>query len=181
MQRFSLYLHLYIIEREIKYLLSLFMMKRGMTVVIALFCLFTACREDAYVHVKFDQKTFNEQKQLWQASNTKDYEYHLFASGYMMYDGKIVVENGGFKEEEILNEISVPSIGMLSLGYSTIDRIYEEIEEAFKFKYYKEISVEYDKINHIPITICYILNPTPGLAVDGTFDYSIINFKKSTD
>ena len=41
-----------------------------------------------------------------------------------------------------------------------------------------KIVVEYDTINHILITICYILNPTPGLAVDGTFDYSIINFKK---
>ena len=158
-------------------------MKKGMTVVIALFCLLTACSEDAYVHVKFDQKTFNEQKQLWQASNTKDYAYHLLASGFMMYDGKITVEDGNFKNEEILHEFSVSSIGS---GYSTIDMIYDRIEEAYKFYngaqksdfYYTEIKVEYDKTNHIPINIHYVCYVSPELAVDGTFDYSITDFNK---
>ena len=132
------------------------------------------------MHVKYDERTFHEQKQLWQASNTKDYEYHLFADGYILYDGKIIVENGRFKEDEILHALSIPSIDML-IGYSTIDRIYETIEEAIKYNTYKEIWVEYDKINHIPIRINFIREETPGLAVDGTFDYSISDFKKTTN
>ena len=154
-----------------------------MTVAIALFCLLTACNEDDYVHVKFDQKTFNEQKQLWQASHTKDYEYQLFGSGFMMYDVKITVEDGNFKDEEILHEFSVSSVGS---GYSTIDMIYERIEEMYKYYngseksdyYIKEIKVEYDKINHIPIQINYVAYISPDLAVDGTFDYSITNYLK---
>ena len=160
-------------------------MKNGIATVFALFCLFISCQDDN-VRVKFDERTYNEQKQLWQASNTKDYEYHLFASGFMMYYGKIIVEDGIFKNEEILHEHSVSTIG---LGYSTIDNIYERFEEIFKFYngtkksdlYCKEISVEYDKINHIPIKINYIYYASPGLEVDGTFNYTISNFKKRTE
>ena len=158
-------------------------MKNGITAIIVFFCLFTACEADDNVHVKFDQKTYNEQKQFWQASNTKDYEYRLLARGFIMYDGKIVVENGSFKEEEIYQGEADSSIGLL---YSTIDEIYERIEGAFEFSkgknesdfYYSEISVEYDTINHIPIKINYITHIPPGLAVDGVFDYTISNFKK---
>ena len=160
-------------------------------VTASLLCCHYACNKENVpatdnVHVKFDERTYNEQKQLWQASNTKDYEYHLFASGFLMYDGIISVEDGNFKNEELLHEYSVSSV---DLGYSTIDMIYERIEEIFKFYngtkksdlYCKEISVEYDKINHIPIKINYIYYVSPGLAVDGTFDYTISNFNKRTE
>ena len=160
-------------------------MKNGIIAVFALFCLFLSC-EDDNVHVKFDERTYNEQKQLWQASNTKDYEYHLFASGFLMYDGIISVEDGNFKNEELLHEYSVSSV---DLGYSTIDMIYERIENTYKLSndtknsdfYYTEILVEYDKTNHIPIKIIYHTYISPSIAVDGTFDYTISNFNKRTE
>ena len=150
------------------------------TMIILTVLLVCSCSKD--VSVKFDRRTFVEQRQLWQASNTKDYEYHLFASGFMMYYGKITVENGSFKSHEILHEHSTS----VFLEYSTIDKIYQTIEEMYNFyngtiksdSYCKEISVEYDKTNHIPVKINYIHHFSPDIAVDGTFDYEITNFKK---
>ena len=154
------------------------------TVIILTVILICSCSKD--VSVKFDRRTFVEQRQLWQASNTKDYEYHLFASGFIMYYGKITVENGSFKSDEILHEHS--SSITTYLKYSTIDKIYQTIEEIYNFyngairsdynTYCNEIVVEYDKTNHIPVKINYIHHFSPDIAVDGTFDYEITNFKK---
>ena len=147
--------------------------------------MFSGCNKDEVI-VKFDEKTFIEQKKLWQLSNTKDYEYHLFASGFINYYGKIIVENGSFSNEVILHEYS-NSVVSSFLNYSTIDLVYEIIEEMFNSCsngtkksdfYYTEILVEYDIINHIPIKINYKYYCSPDLEVDGTFDYTITNFNK---
>jgi hypothetical protein len=41
-----------------------------------------------------------------------------------------------------------------------------------------EISVEYDKTNHVPLTIKYHYHIPPDVAYDGTSDYKIMNFLK---
>jgi len=154
-------------------------MKKKMIFLIVIVC--CSCGKD-HVSVKFDKKTFTQQRQLWQASNTKDYEYHLFASGFMMYYGKIHVENGSFKYDEILHEYA----SSLFMDYATIDKIYQTIEEIYNHYnkadksdfYYNEIEVEYDKTNHIPTKIHYHHFQSPNLAVDGTFYFEISSFKK---
>ncbi|MCL2074195.1 MAG: DUF6174 domain-containing protein [Marinilabiliaceae bacterium] len=147
--------------------------------------MFSGCNKDEVI-VKFDKKTFIEQKKLWQLSNTKDYEYHLLADGFVYYYGKIIVENGNFKNDEILHEYSHPIVSTFS-NYSTIDLIYETIEGMFnscknetkKSDFYcTEIFVEYDKINHVPIKIEYKYYCSPNIVVDGTFDFTITNFNK---
>jgi len=163
-------------------------------VVVFTVFLFVSC--EINVVVDFDQKTFNTQKQLWQASNVKDYQYQLSAYGFDGYDGIIIVENGKYKE-------NIPSYndypedyyeGYLIKSYSTIDEIYKTIEDTFKGTnnkkqsindvYLSRISVKYDKVNHIPIEIHYeyYIPPFSAIVMDGTFDYYISNFeKKITD
>jgi len=138
--------------------------------------------------VKFDKKTFVEQRQLWQKANIKNYQYQLSAIGFIYYYGTIFVENGKIKND-------LPSVENSNIenfiNYSTIDEIYKTIEETFTFHnnkkqsekdvYYTEIFVEYDKINHIPIDIIYYYYAPSDVALDGTFHYRIAEFsKKST-
>ena len=151
--------------------------------VILLVALSYSCEKDEYVRVKFDEKTFLEQKQLWQSSITMNYQYDLFTGGFLLYHGRITVENGDFAKEEILNEYSHISIPE---SYSTIDKIYDTIEETFNNNngkkksdfYIREISVEYDKINHIPTSIVKHYYASPKLEVDGNFSFSITNFDR---
>ena len=158
----------------------------AIAICLAAMTVFAGCTKDE-VFVKFDKKTFIEQRKLWQLSNTKDYEYHLFASGFGSYYGKIIVENGNFNNDVILHENSQSVVVSGFLNYSTIDLVYETIEKMFNSCnnstkksdfYYTEILVEYDKTNHIPIKINYKYYCSPNLAVDGTFDYTITNFNK---
>lgn len=145
---------------------------------------FSGCNKDEVI-VKFDKKTFIEQKKLWQLSNTKDYEYNLLAKGFIYYDGKIIVENGSFKNDVVLYGSSL-SVDSFFLNYSTIDLVYKTIEEKFNSNngatksdfYCAEIFGEYDKINHIPIKINYKYYCYPNLVVHGTFDYTITNFSR---
>jgi hypothetical protein len=148
--------------------------------------LFIACDFIKFtVYVEFDQKTFNEQRQLWQASNVKDYQYEFLAYGFTGYCGTIFVENSNFKNALPSEE---DSNFYYFMNYSTIDEIYKTIEEKYfsyndtkqslKDFYYTEILVVYDKINHIPTSIKYKYNSRPLVAVDGTFDFEINNFIK---
>jgi len=137
------------------------------------------------VQVKFDQKTFVEQRQLWQQANIKNYQYQLSAfGGISYYSGTIFVENGKIKKD-------LPSVENSSIedfmDYSTIDEIYKTIEERFnsynntkrskKDVYYTEILVEYDKTKHIPIDITYNYYVPSDVVFDGTSHYKIAEFK----
>ena len=58
------------------------------------------------VQVKFDQKTFIEQRQLWQDSNVKDYQYQLSAIlieydkiNYKYYSAPNIAVDGTFHYE----------------------------------------------------------------------------------
>ena len=156
-------------------------------VIISLVFIFFSCDDLSKftVQVKFDQKTFAEQRQLWQEANVKNYQYQLSAIGFIGYRGKIFVENGQFKNDLTSTEHSEIENFM---DYSTIDETYKTIEERFKLNnnteqskkdfYLTEILVEYDKINHIPIKINYHYYCPPDLAVDGTFYYEITEFSK---
>ena len=135
------------------------------------------------VQIKFDQKTFIEQRQLWQQANIKNYQYQLSAIGFIYYYGTIFVENGQIKND--LPSVEDSNIENF-ISYSTIDEIYKTIEDIFnsynntkqsKVKvYYTEIFVEYDKINHIPIDIIYSYYTPSNVAHDGTFHYIIAEF-----
>jgi len=137
------------------------------------------------VQVKFDQKTFVEQRQLWQEANIKNYQYQLSAIGFIYYYGTIFVENGQIKNDLISVEYSNIEYFM---NYSTIDEIYKTIEEIFtsynntkrskKDVYYTEIFVDYDNIKHIPIEIIYYCYAPSNVALDGTFHYKITEFSE---
>jgi len=151
--------------------------------ILFVFCLFLSCKIN--VEVSFDQKTFNTQRKLWQDSNVKNYQYEFSAIGFTSYYGTIFVENGNFKNDSRLHGNSNIDCFM---EYSTIDEIYKTIENTFREtnnkkqpindSYLNEISVKYDKINHIPIEINYKYHVPSNVAVDGTFDYEITNFSK---
>ena len=156
---------------------------KKLTIFFMAAALYCSCSKDDYVKVTFDKKTFFEQKQLWQASNTKDYEYQFHANGFYGYWGTVTVENGNFKNYQSVLEFFPSSI---PLHHSTIDNIYSTIEEMFNTSngakksdfYYTEISVQYDKTNHIPIKFVYEFYQSPNLAVDGNFHFEITDFKK---
>ena len=137
------------------------------------------------VYVEFDRETFNRQRAAWREAGVKDYEYRFSAIGFSYYYGTIRVGDGVFVED-------VPDAGHDGIGffeeYSTIDRVFDAIEKMFlrfdgtkqskRDMYYTKIIVEYDRINHIPTSIAYRYYCPPNLAVDGTFDYRIGNFKR---
>jgi hypothetical protein len=136
--------------------------------------------------VKFDHKTFSEQRQLWHDSDVRNYRYQLFAIGYISYYGTVYVEDGNFKNDTPLDrDFDITDF----LDYSTIDKIYETIERMFdsnknkeqskKAVYMTELSVEYDTINHVPLTIKYHYHIPPDVAFDGTSEYKITNFLSS--
>jgi len=136
--------------------------------LLLILTIFTNCDIDTneFITVKFDQEAFNEQKQLWQASDIKGYSYYLSmayppASGY---NGTIIVENGLYFD-------NIPELNDIGddydwKKYSTIDEIYLTIERIFidnsnikvsrNDVYLEEIIVEYNKLNHIPLKINYI-------------------------
>jgi len=138
---------------------------------------------ESTVQVKFDQKTFVEQRQLWQDAKIKNYQYQLSAIGFIYYYGTIFVENGKIKNDVASVENSNIENFM---NYSTIDDIYKTIEEMFnsnkkqskKDVYCTEIKVEYDKIKHIPIDIIYSYYASPDIALDGTFHFKITEFSE---
>jgi hypothetical protein len=102
------------------------------------------------IEVKFDLDTFNKQKQLWKESNVKNYK---FVYQTLCCKDEIFVKDG----ENVKHESN-----------PTIDKIFEEIENAFYKSnkkrhspndlYLYEIDVEYDEINHIPIEYNYHFN-----------------------
>ena len=161
--------------------------------IIIPFCLFTfiSCAtgvsksDDIVKTVKFDHKTFSRQRQLWHDANVRNYQYQLFAIGFIYYYGTVYVEDGNYKNDTPLESyFDITNF----MDYSTIDKIYETIERMFdsnnnreqseKTVYMTEISVEYDTISHIPVTIKYHYHIPPDVAFDGTSDYKITNFLK---
>jgi hypothetical protein len=159
--------------------------------IVVSFCLFTliSCAGVSKFGgmkktVEFDQKTFSEQKRLWHDSNVTHYQYQLFAIGFIPYYGTVFVEDGKYKNDAPLDmNFDINDF----LDYSTIDKVYETIGRMFdsnkeelseKAVYMTRISVEYDKINHVPLTIKYHYHIPPDVAYDGTSDYKIENFQK---
>ena len=157
--------------------------------LIISFCLFTfiSCTSVSKADnmVKFEHKTFSEQRQLWRDSHTRNYQYQLFAIGFIGYYGTVYIEDGNYKNDTPLEKyFDITNF----LDYSTINKIYETIERMFELNntdeqsekavYMTEIAVEYDKINHVPLTIKYHYHIPPDVAFDGTFDYKITNFLK---
>jgi hypothetical protein len=157
---------------------------KNMIIICGVFMLFSCVNLAEFtVQVKFDQKTFVEQRQLWQDANIKNYQYQLSAIGFIYYYGTIFVENGKIKNDAASVENSNIENFM---NYSTIDDIYKSIEEMYnsynktkkseKDVYCTEIKVEYDKVKHIPIDIIYSYYASPDIALDGTFHYKITEF-----
>ena len=162
--------------------------------ILISFCLFTfiSCTsvsnksDDIATTVKFDRKTFSEQRQLWRDSNVRNYQYQLSAIGAFPYFGTVYVQDGNYKSDTPLERyFDITNF----LDYSTIDKIYETIEKMFdshnnkeqseRTVYMTEISVEYDEINHIPLSIKYHYHIPPNVAFDGTSNYRIADFLKS--
>jgi len=159
---------------------------KKITIICVVFMLFSCVNLPEFTaQVKFDKETFLEQRQLWQQSNIKNYQYQLSAIGFIYYYGKILVENGKIKND-------IPSVENSNIenfmNYSTIDDIYKAIEEMFdsfnntkqskKNVYCTEIKVEYDKMKHIPIDIIYSYYSPSDVVHDGTFRYKITEFSK---
>jgi len=160
---------------------------KNIIIICAVFTFFSCANlSEIKVQVKFDKKTFVEQRQLWQQANIKNYQYQLSAfGGISYYSGTIFVENNQIKKD-------LPSVEGTDIenfmDYSTIDEIYKTIEERFnsynntkrskKEVYYTEIIVEYDKAKHIPIDIIYRFYIPSDVVFDGTSHYKIAEFNK---
>jgi len=159
---------------------------KNIITICMVFILFSCVNLSEFtVQVKFDQKTFVEQRQLWEKASIKNYQYQLSAIGFIYYYGTIFVENGKIKNDVASVEYSDIENFM---NYSTIDDIYKTIEEMFNSYnntrqsktdvYCTEIKVEYDKVKHIPIDIIYSYYASTDIALDGTFHYKITEFKE---
>jgi len=153
-------------------------------IICVVFMLFSCVNPSEFsVQVKFDKKTFVEQRQLWQDANIKNYQYQLSAIGFIYYYGTIFVENGRIKNDVASVENSNIENFM---NYSTIDDIYKAIEEMFNSSknqskndvYCTAINVKYDKMKHIPIDIVYSYYASSDIALDGTFHYKITEFNE---
>ena len=156
--------------------------------LLVIFVLFSTCindfDEEYYVEVVFDQGTFAEQRQLWQESNIKNYQYK-FSNNMFFYSyyGILVIESGEFKYD--LPETEYSDISKYE-NFTTIDEIYKTIEETYNSAnntkrtkndvYITEIIIEYDKINHIPNVIFFKEYVPPDLYIEGTLYYEITNF-----
>ena len=139
------------------------MKKQSITVIFlifsVIFCLFSSCGF-MLNNIDFDQKTFIEQRQLWQESNIQNYQYDLYYGGIFSYNGTIIVEDSNYQ-----NDFQKPGGFPLTMSYSSIDEIYNEIERLYNandkiFKWNSimhlvKIFIVYDKINHIPVEIHY--------------------------
>ena len=156
--------------------------------ILAIFVVFSTCTndldEDYYVEIVFDKETFAEQRQLWQESNTLNYQYKLSNYEFFYwYYGILIIENGEFKYD--IPETEGSDINEYK-RFSSIDEIYKTIEEAYNLSnntkqskddiYLTEIIIEYDKINHIPSTIYFKLYVPPNMFIEGTGYYQITNF-----
>ena len=155
--------------------------------LVILFCvtfLFVSC--DIFkttVYVKFDNKTFIEQRKLWQDSNVKNYQYKFSNNRFFYsYDGILFIEDGEFKYDLPTEYSDISNYKK----FTTIDEIYKTIEETYNLfnntkqskndVYVTEIIIEYDKINHIPNTIYFKEYVPPDLVIEGTSYYAITNF-----
>ena len=137
------------------------------------------------VEVIFDQKTFYNHWDQWQDKNINNYQYRFNAFGWTHYDGIVFVEDGQFKNDNIIFGDSNMEYWV---GYSTIDKIFETIERTYlqnnntqksRNEYYlKAIHVKYDNINNIPVDIYYEydLPKFSNMEIDGTFHFEIKDF-----
>ena len=135
------------------------------------------------VEIKFDQETFNNQRQLWQASEVKNYTYRLRSPGFFNYDGKILVKDGEFNDH--IPTESSDGINAF-MNHASIDEIYRTIDLFFSSNnnknrkpddvYLSEISVTYDIVNHIPIEIHYINYIPQGVHITAINDFYISDF-----
>ena len=160
--------------------------------LVFLFCvsfIFLSCDDiiKTTINVKFDKKAFYEQRQLWQDSNIKNYQYNFSNNMFFYsYNGILFIENGIFKYD--LPDAEYHELENYKNYYTTIDEIYKTIEETYNMcngskhskndVYITEIIIEYDKINHIPNTIYYKEYVPPGLMIEGSLYYIISNFEK---
>ena len=120
------------------------------------------------VQVKFDQETFNTQRQLCRTSDVKNYYYYLYTNLWGGFRGTIIVRNGYY---DFGNVFTPPYY----YDFSSINSIYYHIENKYKefnmkpIPYEKigrnlppnyasliGISVKYDGVVHIPVEIDYI-------------------------
>ena len=158
-------------------------MKRTASVLLIFGLLVSCDLLTPKVEIKFDKAAFNAQRELWQSSNIKNYSYSLRAVGLFSYDGTIIVENGEYRE-------NLPSEGSDEISgvfrhYTSIDEIYSWIDLMYTSNnnikpdpghHLEEILVLYDEALHIPVEVHDIYYVSPGVIIDGTFDYYISDF-----
>jgi hypothetical protein len=159
-------------------------MKRYCLLLTALVGITVSCDSTETVFVRFDTKSFSEQKEAWISSCRENYQYRLFGMGHIGCNTTITVENGKYKQQ--IPYVEGDYVGSESDIYLTIDEVYNDIEAIYneynnterskKDEYLEEIIVEYDKQNHIPVKIDYRWFVPSGVEMDGTFYYEIKDF-----
>jgi hypothetical protein len=135
--------------------------------------------------VEFDYETFIKESTLWLLSDTLYYKFNYYSDGFYPVDTIITVQNNEF-ESQILNPAAQPNFFEYSGPPPTISTLYEDMEYAYTKNAGKEpsaddryltgVSVEFDKINHIPVEVKYTYHVPPNLAVDGNSEYEIRDF-----
>ncbi|MBQ1998793.1 MAG: hypothetical protein II220_04835 [Spirochaetales bacterium] len=137
-----------------------------------------------YVDVDFDSETYERELEAWKEAKITKYEYTYEMHG----------DGGGFYNVSVDGnkcEVTDKITGETYINNDyRIEKIYEDIKSHYDWSqgteinscdslyfYYSEIIVQYDTVNHIPLTISYIYEVPENLAVDGTFYYKITDFK----
>ena len=125
------------------------------------------------------------EKIKWQESDISNYQYRIsnhWGTGMGNALNSIVIVKGGNYFDEInLEEYqkNIPVIREYRRQYMTIDSIYKYLEEEFiNYKnenidfingHCKNIIIEFDKDNHIPVAIIWEFWQNPFINISGTF------------
>jgi hypothetical protein len=134
--------------------------------IFAILSVFVSCVFIPFVKVdvEFDYDRFKQEKSLWKSLKPANYQFKLdyWNNGFSFpVNTLIIVENGvyktqipyseedGFSYESYLNE-TITDI------YDNIEREYKEYHKnrlGFFDSYLREITIEYDTVNHIPVEV----------------------------
>ena len=139
------------------------------------------------VEVDFDLKTFEQELQAWNNAKIAKYEYTYKSFGFISNKYKVKVEGDKCEiTDEYTGETSLDVDYRIENIFGKIKTIYDksqgaQINKCDNYFYYSRIDVEYDNVNHIPLSIKYTYEVPENFVVDGDFYYEIENFKILTD
>ena len=164
-------------------------MKKLSISVIYFFVLFSLINcVETEENLLFDYELFLNQKKAWKQTQPNNYQYNFtwknLGYGFKLGMGALIIVENGLYKDQIINEDEM--MMEVSTEFQTIDKIYEHIESNYKRNlkennkdfYLKNIEIEYDLENHIPLKTVFYYYVAPGATDIGNSEsYLIENFK----